>query len=343
MNKKGSSETTREAFCFDLYESYKPQHIKTLDFNFLTFFIGFSEGEATFHSWMDGKTQRAGFSIDQKDSQILFHIKKNLGFGTIKLLKTGYWRFAIWDKTNLFRLYCVFLGNIVLDKKHLAFERWSSLSSHIIFPKDFSIPNDYKGYVERNKISGANLINLNNSWFAGFFQASVFLYKNTNALYVANKFATYKADGGFYISDSYAEAEPFKVTLRLRVYITQLEEVDALKRIGFLFTKDPDRKFEKITNGRTKTNYNRISWATEDGLKQAISYFKRFSLKSGPQLAYLRFCRIFNLRTKIKAGEIILSAKSIKKLKRIVLATKKQTKTLLEKRKKNEKNEKNQS
>ena len=319
MNKKGSSETTREAFCFDLYKSYKPQHIKTLDFHFLTFFIGFSEGEATFLSWMDGKTPRAGFSIDQKDSQILFHIKKNLGFGTIKSLKTGYWRFAIYDTTNLFRLYCIFLGNIVLDKKHFAFERWSSLSSHIIFPKDFSIPNDYKGYVERNKISGANLINLNNSWLAGFFQA----------------------DGGFYISDSYAE--PFKVTLRLRVYITQLEEVDALKRIGFLFTKDPDRKFEKLTNGRTKTKYNRISWATEDGLKQTISYFKRFSLKSGPQLTYLRFCRIFNLRTKIKAGEIILSAKSIKKLKRIVLATKKQTKTLLEKRKKNEKNEKNQS
>ena len=295
IHKKGSSETTREAFCFDLYERYKPQHIKTLDYAFLTFFIGFSEGEGSFLYWMDGTTQRAGFSIDQKDPQILFYIKKNLGFGTVTELKTKYWRFAIYDKTHLFRLYCLFLGNIVLNKRHLSFQKWSSLSSNILFPKDFSISNDYNGHVERNKILGANYISLENAWLAGFFQA----------------------DGGFHVWANYVK---FKIILR--TYITQRGEVEVLKKIGFLFTEKPDPTISLITNGRTPFKYNRLEWASENALKQTFSYFKKFSLKGKKQLAYLRFRRIFDLRTKVKNGELIMSAKSFEKLKRIVKATK---------------------
>ena len=51
--KKGSSETTREAFCFDLYFRYKPQHKKKTQIRFLEWFIGFSEGDCTFHTWLD--------------------------------------------------------------------------------------------------------------------------------------------------------------------------------------------------------------------------------------------------------------------------------------------------
>lgn len=48
--KKGSSETTREAFDFNFskYIETKPEHNKNVDQNFLEWFIGFTEGDGSF-------------------------------------------------------------------------------------------------------------------------------------------------------------------------------------------------------------------------------------------------------------------------------------------------------
>lgn len=52
--KLDSSETTREAplnksFCFNAYFTYfKPEHIKSNNYRFLEWFIGFSEGDGSF-------------------------------------------------------------------------------------------------------------------------------------------------------------------------------------------------------------------------------------------------------------------------------------------------------
>nr|YP_009463685.1 hypothetical protein SG3EUKT976172.1 [Haematococcus lacustris]AUW36507.1 hypothetical protein SG3EUKT976172.1 [Haematococcus lacustris] len=53
----GSSETTREAvtgnlreFEFSDYEKHKPAHVKKLDINFLTWLVGFIEGDGSFWS-----------------------------------------------------------------------------------------------------------------------------------------------------------------------------------------------------------------------------------------------------------------------------------------------------
>ena len=87
INKKGSSETTREAFCFNLYECYKLQHIKTFNFAFLTFFISFSKSEVSFIYCVNGMTLRFGFSMDLKNFQIWFYIKKHLDFQKWSWLK----------------------------------------------------------------------------------------------------------------------------------------------------------------------------------------------------------------------------------------------------------------
>ena len=113
--KKGSSETTREAFCFDLYFRYKPQHKKKTQIRFLEWFIGFSEGDCTFHTWVDKGKKRAGFTIDQQDPKVLYWIKQQLGFGRVLACKKG-WRFQIWDKDGLLRLLCLFYGNLLLIK-----------------------------------------------------------------------------------------------------------------------------------------------------------------------------------------------------------------------------------
>lgn len=215
--KKGSSETTREAFCFNLYAKYKPEHVKSVKKQFLQWFIGLSEGNGSFQIWKDKGKQRINFTIEQKDPQVLQHIRTELGFGQILKCK-GYWRFYVGDKKNLHRLYCIFAGNIVLSKKHLDFTKWASF---IEFPPSFSIDKEVALNIENNKYSGANLISLNNAWLAGFFQA----------------------EGSFY-----AWSDPTRLNIILRIYISQKGEIQALERIQSLIpTELPASQGKKKT------------------------------------------------------------------------------------------------
>ena len=93
----GSSETTREAplnlsksFCdkvaffeeesFDAYfTTFKPEHIKSINTQFLEWFIGFSEGDGSFIV----SNERCYFMINQKDLKILYKMKAILGFGQV--------------------------------------------------------------------------------------------------------------------------------------------------------------------------------------------------------------------------------------------------------------------
>ena len=294
MNKlrtKGSSETTREAFCFDLYQEYKPLHIKKVNNHFLQWFIGFSEGDCTFHSWFDGKKKRAGFSIDQKDPKVLYMIRKSLGFGRILPCK-NYWRFQVWDRDNLHRLYCLFAGNIVLDKRHLNFQKWTTF---LWFPANFSISTDYSSRIRANTFGGTGGISLQNGWLAGFWQA----------------------DGGFY-----AGVNPTRINIILRAYITQRNEIGALNKIA-LEVSGEKKTFNLLTNGRSQILYNRLDFASENCLQKILSYFERYKLYGEKRLTFLRWRRVYEMREKLKNTEkLLLSEKSIKKLKRLIASTK---------------------
>ena len=82
-----SSETTREApldktLTFDEYfEHYQPKALKMTckDSLLLEWYIGFSEGNGSFTT----STNRCYFIINQKDIQLLYKIRKKLGFGQI--------------------------------------------------------------------------------------------------------------------------------------------------------------------------------------------------------------------------------------------------------------------
>jgi hypothetical protein len=82
----GSSETVRSATlntnCFDLFIQTKPKQVDTYSISFLTWFIGFSEGDGSFVVAFRGDLH---FVITQHsdDAQVLFYIKKQLGFGHI--------------------------------------------------------------------------------------------------------------------------------------------------------------------------------------------------------------------------------------------------------------------
>lgn len=288
---KESSETTREAFCFDLYFQYKPQHKQKLQISFLEWFIGFSEGDCTFHTWVDNKRKRAGFTIDQKDPKVLYWIKQQLGFGRVLPCKKG-WRFQIWDKDGLIRLFCLFYGNLVLDKRCLKFQKWITF---ITFPNDFVISANCLKHFEKNKLCGTNFISLDNAWLSGFWQA----------------------DGGFY---AYGEWNPIHIILR--VYITQRAELATLNQIAVTIS-EKNKKISTLCNGTTKTRYNRLDFASQACLLQFFSYFQKFVLVGEKRRTFLRCKRIWEICEKIKNQDFPITEKSIKKLKRLIAATKK--------------------
>lgn len=109
---RSSSETTREAFILknDLFKLW---------------FIGFVEGVGSFIINKDGYLE---FKITQssKDAQILFWIKKELGFGVVRAQnsKNKTHCYIVYDKKNILKLISIFNGNIFLDSKKEQFKLW---------------------------------------------------------------------------------------------------------------------------------------------------------------------------------------------------------------------------
>jgi hypothetical protein len=143
----GSSETTCET-------------LKNYDLSsFYYWLIGFVEGDGSFIVSKNGYLE---FKITQlsKDAQILFYIKKSLGFGSVsiqdKLNKTHHFR--VRDKFGLLKLINIFNGNLHLNKRIIQFKIWIEAYNKLY--------NTNILFVENN-----NIINLNNAWLCGFTDA----------------------------------------------------------------------------------------------------------------------------------------------------------------------------
>ncbi|EPS67323.1 hypothetical protein M569_07451, partial [Genlisea aurea] len=144
-NKVGSSETIRGM-----------QNIKN-DFKF--WLIGFTEGDGCFHVNKRGYCE---FSLTQSssDAQVLFTIKKELGFGSVKKQckksKTHYYR--VRDREGILKIIKIFNGNLLTDKKRKQFELWLNAFN-------------FKFNSNITLISSTNSPTLNNSWISGFTDA----------------------------------------------------------------------------------------------------------------------------------------------------------------------------
>jgi len=149
----GSSETIREAPHIIQFNDYtnlgKPQHIKSLDKQFLEWFIGFSEGDGSF------TLSKPAFIINQKDPKLLFRIKKKLGFGSVyETTEPGIWRYSVTGQRNCLRLYYLFNGNLALKKSIYRFTSWSKQLVTEVPLKQTPIT-----------------ITLTDGWLAGFIEA----------------------------------------------------------------------------------------------------------------------------------------------------------------------------
>jgi hypothetical protein len=143
VNYEGSSETTCEA----------------INNKFKWWFIGFTEGDGSFIVNKDGYLE---FKITQSsvDAQILFYIKKELGFGSVsvqdKINKTHHYR--VRDRKNLFKLIQIFNGNIVTKYKLNQFKIWVNAFNKVYRTDTLCLEDKYP-------------LTLDNAWLSGFTDA----------------------------------------------------------------------------------------------------------------------------------------------------------------------------
>jgi hypothetical protein len=153
-----------------------------LDEKFKWWFIGFTEGDGSFILNKDGYLE---FKITQSsvDAQILFYIKKQLGFGSVSLQdknnKTHHFR--VRDKNNILKIIKIFNGNILTKFKLNQFKLW------------------VEGFNKKYKmdilcLQGKHKLNLDNAWLSGFtdaegcFTSSVLISKITGKTIVTVRY-----------------------------------------------------------------------------------------------------------------------------------------------------------
>lgn len=146
----GSSETTRETL--NIIDS------NSLNFNsdFKHWFIGFTEGDGSFIINKNGYLE---FKVTQSsiDAQILFYIKKELGFGSVSVQdkKNKTHHFRVRDQKGILKLIHIFNGNLLTERKNNQFKLWLEA-----FNKAYN--------TDIKLIQNSNSPTLNNTWLSGF-------------------------------------------------------------------------------------------------------------------------------------------------------------------------------
>lgn len=147
VTDKSPSETTREtSFNFEKFR-YISNNNKITQ-NWLTWFIGFSEGDGAF---LLDKAKQARFILTQKEKPILDHICETLQVGKVRDFGK-FSRYMVHDKKGILLLTALFNGNLVLNKRKVQFKKWL---------KPLNIA----------EVDNKCLPLLSNSWISGFIDA----------------------------------------------------------------------------------------------------------------------------------------------------------------------------
>lgn len=272
---KGSSETTRETYIS------KPNKIKnnlkenilfsenilpwqkSINDNFKLWFIGFIEGNDSFIINSNGTLE---FKVTQSsiDVQILYYIKKELGFGKISIQdkNNNTHQFRIRDKKFLLKIIEIFNGNIFLDHKKKQFEIW--LEGFNLY---YTEKTPLRGYAQLNAGRIKLLDNkfkptLKDKWLLGFTDA----------------------EGCFTCSTLIEKSGKNKIHIRY-ILVQKMSKEDAYYLANIINGNVSYLKSYKGYNVTTSIkNSNRISF-----------YFKNNKLKTKKYLDYLNWNKILTI------------------------------------------------
>lgn len=114
------------------------------------------EGDGSFVINKDGYLEFK-VTTSSLDAQVLFYIKKNLGFGVVRIQdkNNNLHCFRVRDKNGYFKIISVFNGNIFLDERKKQF-RWFLTAYNKIYKENII-------YLDNNSKP-----DLSNFWLCGF-------------------------------------------------------------------------------------------------------------------------------------------------------------------------------
>ena len=166
---QSASETIREtSFNFSAFRKYyntlfgnAAQHLSN---NWLTWFIGFVEGDGAIQTYANGT--RVRFVLTQKESAILFYIQKKLEIGTVKHFPQGksgnkndFYRLIVDNPSHILLLAFLFNGNLALTHRIQQLSLWVQAL------------NNRFGANTILLINTAVSVTLQDAWLSGFTDA----------------------------------------------------------------------------------------------------------------------------------------------------------------------------
>lgn len=259
---QSASETRREtSFNFLAFRSYYlnlfGDNTSHLTNDWLTWFIGFAEGDGAIQTYAKGT--RVRFVITQKESDILYHINKMLNIGTVKHFPQGtsgnkndFYRLIVDKGSHILLLALLFNGNIALSNRIQQLALW------------VKVLNNRFG---KNTISLINIpvsVTLQDSWLSGFTDA----------------------EGCFNVSITSNTRYTLGKVIRMR-YILDQRDSAILNIIQNLFG------FGKVTlRSETKDVY-RYTATGFKSMKEIKKYFEEFPLLTKKAVSFNKWLEIY--------------------------------------------------
>lgn len=258
LTKQGSSETYTQCSTSPIHGSTfnsatHPAHKKPYDPHWIEWFIGFSEGDGSFAR--DSGTNRVSFVITQKDPQVLYKIKKTLGFGKVYLHGDGYYRYVVSCQQNLLYLIHIFSGQLILQKTNSRFLSWVEC---------FNLYYKLSSPILVKEKPDNLTINTDSAWFAGFIDA----------------------EGCFS-----AVQRSNRSSFRMRFSIKQKGEFAVLQQLLGLFGQTRPR-WGRLTLRGDIAIYELDS---QIQLKPLIAYLNKHKLQSIKHVAFCKWLKLYNV------------------------------------------------
>ena len=259
-SKHSVSETIREtSFIFSAFRAY----FNTLFINsdhltddWLTWFIGFAEGDGAIQTYSEGK--RVRFVLTQKESAILYDIQDKLNIGVVRHFPQGksgknndFYRWMVDDPSHILLLAFLFNGNLAINNRIKQLALWINALNNRFGSDTIKLNN--------TPVS----ITLHDAWLSGFTDA----------------------EGCFNVSVTANTRYTLGHVIKMRYLLDQKDNL-ILNKICELF------KFGKVTLRSGTDNVYRYTATGFKPLNDVISYFKLFPLRTKKAISFEKWLTV---------------------------------------------------
>ena len=253
-NKQSVSETTREtSFSFSAFHAYYNTLFKNKDpisNEWLTWFVGFTEGDGAIQTYDQGK--RVRFVLTQKESNILHKIQFKLNIGVVKHFPQGksgknndFYRLIVDNPSHILLLAFLFNGNLAQNHRIEQLTKWVN-----------SLNNRFGN--ETIKLDNTPVtITLQDAWLSGFTDA----------------------EGCFNVSITTNSRYTLGHVIKMRYILDQKDSI-ILNKVSELFG------FGKVTLRSGTVDVYRYTATGFKALNDIITYFKLFPLQTKKAISF---------------------------------------------------------